>query len=204
MLNIEKSLDNAIKIEVQSLKLNLKNIPENSGVYKFIDGKSTILYVGKAKNLRKRIANYTNKSKLSSRIARMVSLAQHLEYIQTNNEIEALLLEHNLIKKFLPNFNILLRDSKSFPYILITKNHNFPAIVKHRGLKKEKGEYFGPFADITSVNRAIEVIKKNFLIRNCSDQEFKIRVKPCMEFQIKKCSAPCVSNISYNNYQLSV
>ncbi len=185
------------------IKSQLPAIPENPGIYQFSDAAENILYIGKAKNLRKRLQNYTQIERLSPRIARMVFLAQKLEFIQTETEVEALLLEHNLIKKFSPKFNILLRDDKTFPYILID-NHAFPAIKKHRGNKKEKsfsgGEYFGPFAAAGDVNHTIDILKKSFLLRSCSDAEFKGRTKPCLEYQIKRCSAPCVNLISQNDY----
>ncbi len=185
------------------IKSQLQSIPENPGVYQFFGLNDQVLYIGKAKNLRKRLTNYTQEERLSSRISRMVFLAQKLEYIQTETEVEALLLEHNLIKKFAPKFNILLRDDKTFPYILIT-DQAFPQIAKHRGSKKEKGEYFGPFASGGDVNKTIDILKKSFLLRDCSDSEFKSRSKPCLEYQIKRCSAPCVNFISQNDYQKSV
>jgi excinuclease ABC subunit C len=184
--------------ELIKSKLNL--VPETSGVYQFFDAKDQILYVGKAKNLHKRITSYTRVNQLSARIGRMVFLTQKLEFIQTQSELEALLLEHNLIKKLLPRFNILLRDGKTFPQILIT-NHDFPQITKFRGEKSSKGKYFGPYASNYDVHRAIEVLRKAFLLRNCSDSEFKSRKKPCLEYQIKRCSAPCVKLISSSEYQ---
>lgn len=180
--------------------IKLPNIPETSGVYQFFDINDQILYIGKAKNLRKRLQNYTQEARLSRRIARMVFLAQKLELIQTESEVEALLLEHNLIKKLSPKYNILLRDDKTFPHILISK-HRFPQISKHRGAKREKGEYFGPFAAANDVNQTIDVLKKSFLLRGCSDAEFKSRTKPCLEYQIKRCCAPCVNLINEADYE---
>ena len=185
------------------LKNLLPSIPKNSGVYKFLDQENNVLYVGKAKNLFKRLSSYTNKNQLSTRILRMITLAVNVEYIITTTEIEALLLEHNLIKKLSPNFNILLKDDKSFPQIQIT-NHKFPQITKYRGLKNNKGLFFGPFVNASDVNRTIDILRKNFQLRNCSDQEFKSRQKPCLEYQIKKCSAPCVSMIACDEYKKSV
>ncbi|MBM3590877.1 MAG: excinuclease ABC subunit UvrC [Alphaproteobacteria bacterium] len=185
------------------IKSQLPNIPKSSGVYKFIDSKETVLYVGKAKNLFKRVSSYMNKNSLSNRIIRMITLAHKVEYIITKSEVEALLLEHNLIKKLSPNFNILLKDDKTFPQILIS-NHRFPQISKYRGLKNNKGQYFGPYVYAGDVNRTIEIIRKNFQLRSCSDQEFKIRTKPCLEYQIKKCSAPCVGYISASDYAENV
>ncbi len=185
------------------IKKQLELVPQTSGVYQFFDAKGQILYVGKAKNLHKRINSYTRVNQLSARIGRMVFLAQKLEFIQTTSELEALLLEHNLIKKLQPRFNILLRDGKTFPQILIT-NHQFPQITKFRGEKSSKGNHFGPYASNQDVRNAIEILRKSFLLRNCSDAEFKIRQKPCLEYQIKKCSAPCVRLISELDYKNSV
>ena len=190
-------------MSIDIIKSQLKNIPKSSGVYKFLDAKDNVLYVGKAKNLLKRVSSYTNKNSLSTRILRMVTLAQKIEYVITKTEIEALLLEHNLIKQLSPNFNILLKDDKTFPQILIS-NHQFPQIAKYRGLKNNKGQYFGPFVYAGDVNRTIDILRKNFLIRNCADQEFKSRKKPCLEYQIKKCSAPCVGLISKEEYKDNV
>lgn len=185
------------------IKSQLAQIPETSGVYQFFGADDQILYIGKAKNLRKRLTNYTQEDRLSARISRMVFLAQKLEYTQTTTELEALLLEHNLIKKHAPKFNILLRDDKTFPHILIT-DHAFPALVKHRGVKNIKGEYFGPFASGTDVNRTLDILKKSFLLRDCSDSEFRNRKKPCMEYQIKRCMGPCVAMVPQDEYKKSV
>lgn len=185
------------------IKSQLAQIPENPGIYQFFAADDQVLYIGKAKNLRKRLTNYTQEERLSSRISRMVFLAQRLEFIQTETELEALLLEHNLIKKCAPKFNILLRDDKTFPHILIT-HHDFPALTKNRGQKKDAGEYFGPFASGTDVNRTLDILKKSFLLRDCSDAEFKSRIKPCLEYQIKRCSGPCVNLIAKDDYQKSV
>ena len=190
-------------MSIDLIKGQLKNIPKSSGIYKFLDAKDNVLYVGKAKNLLKRVSNYTNKNNLSMRILRMVTLAQKVEYVITKTEIEALLLEHNLIKQLSPNFNILLKDDKTFPQILIS-HHPFPQIAKYRGLKNNKGQYFGPFVYAGDVNRTIDILRKNFLIRNCTDQEFKSRKKPCLEYQIKKCSAPCVDLISKEEYKENI
>ena len=188
---------------IESIKSQLPLIPETTGVYKFSDSKDKILYVGKAKNLLKRISSYTKQNLLSARIGRMVFLAQKVEFIQTENEVEALLLEHNLIKELEPKFNILLRDDKTFPQILIT-DHDFPQITKYRGGKTDKGSYFGPYASAHDVNSTIDILRKIFLLRNCSDTEFRSRKKPCLEYQIKRCHAPCVAMISQDEYQISV
>jgi excinuclease ABC subunit C len=193
---------------VETIKSQLQNIPQTFGVYQFFDAKDNVLYVGKAKNLLKRVSSYTKENQLSARISRMVFLAQKVEFIRTENEVEALLLEHNLIKKLEPKFNILLRDDKTFPQILIT-DHTFPQITKYRGVKSgnakgDKSLHFGPFASAHDVNKTIDVMRKSFLLRNCSDAEFKSRKKPCLEYQIKRCSAPCVGLISQDEYQISV
>lgn len=188
---------------IEKIKSQLKTIPHGAGVYQFFDVKDRVLYVGKAKNLFKRVSSYTKQNQLSARIGRMVFLAQRVEIIRTENEVEALLLEHNLIKKLEPKFNILLRDDKTFPQILIT-NHQFPQITKYRGDRVDMGSHFGPFASAHDVNKTIDVLRKSFLLRSCADAEFKLRKKPCLEFQIKRCSAPCVGEISYDEYDLSV
>lgn len=185
------------------IKKQLIRIPSKSGVYRFIDDKDNILYIGKAKDLKKRISSYLNINQLSTRILRMINLAINVEFIQTKNEVEALLLENNLIKKHQPKFNILLKDDKTFPQILIS-NHNYPKISKYRGQKQDQGHYFGPFASTYDVNKTINILRKVFKIRNCSDQEFSRRKTPCLEYQIKKCSAPCVNYIDKKDYKSSI
>jgi len=188
-------------MSVEDIKQFLPTIPSQSGVYQFFDKDHQILYVGKAKNLAKRVANYTNFSGLSLRIKRMVTLAKTIEISLTNTELEALLLEHNLIKKLLPPFNILLKDGKTFPQIAISK-HLFPQISKYRGKKtSENQKIFGPFADTFAVKKTIDLIRKTFLLRGCSDAEFNSKKKPCLDYQIKKCSAPCVGLIEKADYQ---
>lgn len=188
---------------IETIKTYLKSVPKTSGVYQFMDAKDQVLYVGKAKNLLKRVTSYTKPKLLSGRIARMVFLAQKLEFTRTNTELDALLLEHNLIKKLEPRYNILLRDGKTFPQIVIT-DHDFPQITKYRGAKSDKGHHFGPFASGFDVNRTIEVLKKSFMLRSCSDSEFKSRKKPCLEYQIKRCSGPCTRMIPKADYEISV
>jgi len=190
-----------IKDKIKDL---INKAPQSSGVYRFLGEDATVLYVGKAKNLRKRLMNYTALNRLSARIAHMMFLAHNLEFTQTENELEALLLEHNLIKKLAPKYNILLRDDKTFALIAIDKKHPFGGIRKHRGLKNEDSFYFGPFASGEDVNRVIDVLKKSFLLRSCSDAEFKSRSRPCLEYQIKKCSAPCVELIDKDEYKNSI
>lgn len=178
--------------------------PSSSGVYRFLGENSMVLYVGKAKNLRKRLLNYLAIERLSARIAHMMFLAHDLELVQTENELEALLLEHNLIKKLAPRYNILLRDDKTFALIALDKKHQFGGIRKHRGIKNNDSFYFGPFASGDDVTRVVDVLKKSFLLRSCSDSEFKSRTRPCLEHQIKKCSAPCVGLISQDDYAASI
>ena len=194
-------------MSIKFIKEQLKTIPRASGIYKFFDKSNKILYVGKAKNLHSRVSSYTRENALSARISRMVFLANKIEIIQTESEVEALLLEHNLIKTLLPRFNILLRDDKTFSEILIS-DHKFPQISKYRGHKKNeinsKNYYFGPFASGYDVIKTIEALRKIFLLRICTDSEFKSRKKPCLEYQIKRCLAPCVGLVEKDEYAISV
>jgi excinuclease ABC subunit C len=165
-----------------------------------LDGKGDVLYVGKARNLKKRVANYARGQGLSSRILRMIRETMSMEFVQTRTETEALLLEANLIKRLRPRYNVLLRDDKSFPYILLTANENAPALFKHRGARKAKGDYFGPFASAGSVGRTINALQKAFLIRTCADSVYDSRTRPCLLHQIKRCSAPCTGEVSSDTY----
>lgn len=182
----------------------VKNLPTTPGVYRMISESGDILYIGKAKALKKRVVNYTQVEKLPMRLQRMVAQTVTMEFVNTHTEVEALLLESNLIKKLKPKFNILLRDDKSFPYILITSDHDYPQIKKHRGAKKSKGEYFGPFASAGAVNYTTEVLQRVFQLRNCSDSVFSNRDRPCLQFHIKRCTAPCVDRVSQQEYALQV
>jgi len=182
----------------------LPTLDSSPGVYRMLDGESRVLYVGKARNLKKRVANYAKPSGHSARIARMIRETASMMFLTTRTETEALLLEQNLIKQLKPRYNVLLRDDKSFPNILITGDHPFPQIKKHRGAKKEKGSYFGPFASAGAVNRTLNQLQKVFLLRNCSDAMFDSRTRPCLLFQIKRCSGPCVGRISEADYAGSV
>lgn len=156
-----------------------------------LDEESRVLYVGKARNLKARVSNYSRpSSQHSGRIARMISETASMMFLTTRTETEALLLEQNLIKQLKPRYNVLLRDDKSFPNILVTKDHDFPQIVKHRGAKKRKGAYYGPFAGAGAVNRTLNQLQKVFLLRNCSDSMYSSRSRPCLLYQIKRCSAP--------------
>jgi excinuclease ABC subunit C len=169
-----------------------------------LDAESRVLYVGKARNLKARVSNYARPSGHSGRIARMISETASMMFLTTRTETEALLLEQNLIKQLKPRYNVLLRDDKSFPNILVTKDHAFPQIVKHRGAKKRKGAYYGPFAGAGAVNRTLNQLQKVFLLRNCSDSMFDSRTRPCLLHQIKRCSAPCTGEISEADYAASV
>ena len=177
----------------------VKRLDGSPGVYRMLDDKGRVLYVGKAKNLKKRVSNYAKPSGHSARIARMISQTSEMMFLTTRSETEALLLEQNLIKQLKPYYNVLLRDDKSFPNILVT-GHAFPQIRKHRGAKKDKGAYFGPFASADAVNRTLNQLQKVFLLRNCSDSMFESRTRPCLLYQIKRCAGPCVGKISEADY----
>jgi len=174
--------------------------PSSPGVYRMIDARGDVLYVGKAKNIRKRVLSYTRPTGLDTRIERMVAATVAMEFVSTRTETEALLLEANLIKRLRPRFNVLLRDDKSFPYILITSDHWAPQILKHRGARSRQGSYYGPFASVWAVNRTITALQRAFLLRSCSDSFFESRTRPCLLYQIKRCSAPCTNEIDYAAY----
>jgi len=181
----------------------LKTLDSSPGVYRMLDDQSRVLYVGKARNLKARVSSYARPTGHSRRIARMISETASMMFLTTRTETEALLLEQNLIKQLKPKFNVLLRDDKSFPNILVT-DHAFPMIKKHRGAKKEKGAYYGPFASAGAVNRVLNQLQKAFLLRNCTDSMFETRTRPCLQYQIKRCTAPCVGKISEEDYARSV
>jgi excinuclease ABC subunit C len=178
----------------------LKSIDGSPGVYRMLDAEARVLYVGKARNLKARVSNYARPAGHSARIARMISQTASMMFLTTRTETEALLLEQNLIKQLKPHFNVLLRDDKSFPNILVSRESAFPQIKKHRGAKTEKGDYYGPFASAGAVNRTLNQLQKVFLLRNCSDAMFASRSRPCLLYQIKRCSAPCTGLISQNEY----
>ncbi len=182
----------------------LKTLDGSPGVYRMLDAQARVLYVGKARNLRARVSNYARPAGHSGRIARMISETCSMMFLTTKTETEALLLEQNLIKQLKPKYNVLLRDDKSFPNILVSRAHGFPQIKKHRGAKKEKGNYYGPFANAGAVNRTLSQLQKVFLLRNCSDAQFESRTRPCLLYQIKRCSGPCVGRISESDYADSV
>jgi excinuclease ABC subunit C len=177
-----------------------KLAPSRPGVYRMIDGRGDVLYVGKAKNIKKRVAAYARPTGLDTRIERMIAATRTLEFIVTRTETEALLLEANLIKRLRPRFNVVLRDDKSFPYILITSDHWAPQILKHRGARTRPGRYYGPFASVWAVNRTVNALQRAFLLRSCSDPFFESRTRPCLLYQIKRCAAPCTRQIDFKEY----
>lgn len=183
------------------IKAYLKNLTSSSGVYRMLDKDGNVLYVGKANNLKNRVTSYTRLKGQSNRIARMIRATTEMEFILTSTESEALLLEATLIKKMKPRYNVLLRDDKSFPSILIRTDHEAPQLVKHRGARKQKGEYFGPFASVGSVNRTLNTLQQLFLLRDCTDSQYESRTRPCLQYQIKRCSAPCTGKISPEEYK---
>ena len=178
----------------------LKTLPAKPGVYRMHDAKGDVLYVGKARALKQRVSNYTQVDRLPTRLRRMVSQTRSMTIVTTNNEAEALLLEAQLIKRYRPAYNVLLRDDKSFPFILLRQDHDFPRIQKHRGARRAKGDYYGPFASAGSVNNTLNALQKLFLLRSCTDGFFKTRDRPCLLYQIKRCSAPCVGRIDAAGY----
>lgn len=182
----------------------LRTLDASPGVYRMLDAESRVLYVGKARNLKARVSNYSRPGNHSGRIARMISETTRMMFLTTRTETEALLLEQNLIKQLKPRYNVLLRDDKSFPNILVTKTHEYPQIKKHRGAKKEKGSYYGPFASAGAVNRTLNQLQRVFLLRNCSNSDFETRTRPCLQYQIKRCSGPCVGLISPDDYAATV
>ena len=182
----------------------LKTLDSSPGVYRMLNAASEVLYVGKARNLRARVSNYARPSGHSGRIARMIAETVSMMFLTTRTETEALLLEQNLIKQLKPRYNVLLRDDKSFPNILISTEHPFPQLKKHRGKRSEKGSYFGPFASAGAVNRTLNQLQKVFLLRNCSDSMFDSRTRPCLQYQIKRCAAPCTGRIDKAGYAVLV
>jgi excinuclease ABC subunit C len=181
-----------------------KLAPSRPGVYRMIDGRGDVLYVGKAKNIKKRVTAYGRPTGHDTRIERMIAATRTLEFVVTRTETEALLLEANLIKRLRPRFNVVLRDDKSFPYILITTDHWAPQIFKHRGAHTRPGQYYGPFASVWAVNRTINALQRAFLLRSCSDPFFEARTRPCLLYQIKRCSAPCTREIDFEDYSALV
>ncbi|WP_052249742.1 excinuclease ABC subunit UvrC [Tateyamaria sp. ANG-S1] len=200
----QPKVDQPVPVGHEVIHGYLKTLDSSPGVYRMLDRESRVLYVGKARNLRARVSNYARPSGHSPRIARMISMTASMMFLTTRTETEALLLEQNLIKQLKPKFNVLLRDDKSFPNILVTGDHAYPQIKKHRGAKKQKGAYYGPFASAGAVNRTLNQLQKVFLLRNCTDSMFDSRTRPCLLYQIKRCSGPCVGLISEADYAQSV
>lgn len=185
------------------IKRYVKQLPHRPGVYRMLDEAGKVLYVGKARDLKNRVSNYTSLAGKNNRLATMITQTASMEFVTTRNESEALLLEANLIKKLEPRYNILLRDGKSFPFLLMTK-HDFPRISKYRGTKNDAGSHFGPFASVGDVNKVLTQLQRVFLLRPCSDSYFNARQRPCLQYQIKRCSAPCVDYISKADYAETV
>jgi excinuclease ABC subunit C len=190
----------AIAAGVATIREALRSIPATPGVYRMLDRKGDALYVGKARNLKSRVQNYAHPAGLSNRLHRMIAETIAIEIVVTHTEAEALLLECNMIKRLMPRYNVLLRDDKSFPFIHLTAGHDFPQLTKYRGARTKDGSYFGPFASAGSVNRTLVTLQKAFLLRSCSDSVFATRTRPCLLYQIKRCSAPCVGRISGEEY----
>jgi excinuclease ABC subunit C len=184
----------------EAIRAALATLPSAPGVYRMLDAKGDALYVGKARNLKRRVAQYLQFGRMPNRLQRMVVETRQLEVITTHTEVEALLLESNLIKRLMPRYNVLLRDDKSFPYIAIFHDHPYPQLAKHRGARDRKANYFGPFASAGAVNQTLTALQRAFLLRSCPDTVFNGRTRPCLLFQIKRCSAPCVGRISQEDY----
>ena len=187
-------------VGVEVIQRHLKTLGDGPGVYRMLDEKGAVLYVGKARSLKKRVSSYAKLTGHTARIGRMISATASMMFLTTETETEALLLEQNLIKQLKPRYNVLLRDDKSFPNILITDEHSYPQITKHRGAKKSKGRYFGPFASAGSVNRTLNQLQKAFMLRNCTDAMFESRTRPCLLYQIKRCAGPCVEKVYQEEY----
>ena len=206
-MDTESSIGSDGKVQKSSIqtgrdliKSQIPILPQKPGVYRMLDKGGNVLYVGKAVNLKKRVVSYTKPERISQRILRMVSETRKLEIITTHTEVEALLLESNLIKQYKPRFNVLLRDDKSFAHIYISQDDDWPILIKHRGSQRRPGNYFGPYASAGAVNRSLTALQKAFLLRNCSDNIFKNRTRPCLQYQIKRCSAPCVNYVTKAEY----
>lgn len=178
----------------------VKRLPNSPGVYRMFGEADDVLYVGKARSLKKRVSSYARAGNHTNRIARMIRATRHMEFVTTRTETEALLLEANLIKRLRPRFNVLMRDDKSFPYILVAEDHEAPAIMKHRGARSRKGAYFGPFASAGAVGRTVNALQRAFLLRTCTDSVYQSRTRPCLLYQIKRCSGPCTGEISPPDY----
>ena len=189
-----------IEAGVAAIRDTVKTLTLQPGVYRMVDARGDVLYVGKAKALKNRVTNYTQIMRLPKRLQRMVAQTRSMTIVTTSTEAEALLLEAQLIKRYRPPYNVLLRDDKSFPYILLRHDHDFPRIQKHRGSRKISGRYFGPYASGGAVNRTLNAMQKLFLLRSCTDSFFANRSRPCLLYQIRRCSAPCVGRIDADSY----
>jgi excinuclease ABC subunit C len=196
----DATADAAIGDGGEAIRAALATLPAGPGVYRMLDAKGDALYVGKARNLKRRVAQYLQFGRMPNRLQRMVVDTRRLEVITTHTEVEALLLESNLIKRLMPRYNVLLRDDKSFPYIAIFHDHLYPQLAKHRGARDRKGGYYGPFASAGAVNQTLTALQRAFLLRSCPDTVFNGRTRPCLLFQIKRCSAPCVGRIGQEDY----
>jgi excinuclease ABC subunit C len=189
-----------IEAGIAAIRSVVRTLPSRPGVYRMLDARGEVLYVGKARTLKSRVTSYTQVPRLTKRLQRMVSQTRAMQIVTTNTEAEALLLEAQLIKRYRPPYNVLLRDDKSFPFILLREDHDFPRVQKHRGARRAKGQYYGPFASAGSVTRTLNALQKLFLLRSCSDSFFATRNRPCLLFQIRRCSAPCVGRIGAEAY----
>ena len=196
--------DSPLARGVEVIRTYLRTLPQAPGVYRMLGQNGAVLYVGKAKSLKKRVANYTQPARQPLRIQRMIAETATMEFVVTNSEVEALLLEGNLIKRLLPRYNVLLRDDKSFPHILIAGDHPCPQLSKHRGARGRTGDYFGPFASAGAVNRTVAALQRGFMLRTCTDTVFASRSRPCLQYQIKRCTAPCVGRVSPEEYAAQV
>jgi len=185
---------------VEIIKGYLRTLPDRPGVYRMLNDEGDALYVGKARSLKKRVTNYTMPVKLPIRLQRMIAETTQMEFVTTHTEVEALLLESNLIKKLMPRYNVLLRDDKTFPHILITGGQDFPQLTKHRGTRTQAGSYYGPFASAGAVGRVLTALQRAFQLRTCADTIFNSRTRPCLQFQIKRCTAPCVEKVTAGDY----
>ncbi len=192
--------ETTLQTGIDTIKEHLKTAPTAPGVYRMLNAHGDVLYVGKAKNIKKRVTSYTQENRLTVRLMRMVAATTSMVFVTTRTEAEALLLEASLIKRFKPPFNVLLKDDKSFPYILMRQDHEWPQITKHRGARKHKGLYFGPFASVSAVNRTLNTLQKVFQLRSCSDATLESRTRVCLLYQIKRCSGPCVGKVSREEY----
>ena len=194
------AMNDAVETGAEIIRAFVKTLPSSPGVYRMIDEAGEVMYVGKARSLKARVTNYTRPEGLEVRLQRMIAATRTMEFVRTETEAQALLLEANLIKRLKPRFNVLLRDDKSFPYILISAEHEAPELMKHRGTRRRKGDYYGPFASAIAVKRTITSLQKAFLLRTCSDSFYKARTRPCMLHQIKRCAAPCTGEVSLETY----